>query len=193
MADNLNVSHFIYMQIDLIPFTIEPAVQYSFTQSVLDLGCQKKEGTKMTSKKKFFKVTAKCGHVKKNQYIPITFAISAYNGEEVAKIARWIPRVKHHDKSAIIECVEIGYDQFVEIKKLNNKNVYLKCSSKQEQKRLLPNIDEYIEQEPIQNANENRDYERINYILKKQKQAEQWTAKLMNLGREEYSHQMIQI
>lgn len=174
-------------------FKIEPVVRYNYRQSVLNLWCKKKEGIELKSNKKHFRVTAKCGHVKKNQYIPITFAISAKNGEEAAKIARWIPRVKHHNKFAIIECVEIDYDNFIKIKKKNDKNSYLKCSSKQDQKRLLPNIEEYIEQEPIQETNKNRDYERIYYLLKKQKQAEQWAARLIKLGREEYSHQMSQI
>ena len=49
----------------------------------------------------FYLVTTKCGHVGKGHYVPITFPIKAENGKEAAKIARMLPRVKHHHWDAI--------------------------------------------------------------------------------------------
>ncbi|MBM7453371.1 hypothetical protein JN09_000697 [Acholeplasma morum] len=144
----------------------------------------------MTSKNKLYKVTVKCGHVKKNYYIPITFAIKAEDGKEAAAIARWIPRVKHHNKNAVLECVEIDYDEFQEINTKNRSNPYLKCSSKQEQRYLIPNIDELVVNEDEQKRNMKQKTDRIQYVLKKQKIELLWTEKLMQLGREEYSYQL---
>ena len=48
--------------------------------------------------KKFYIVTAKCGHVGKSKYILINFPVIAEDGREAAKIARQIPR----DKSILI-------------------------------------------------------------------------------------------
>jgi hypothetical protein len=36
MADNLYVSHFIYLRIYLVHFKIEPVVRYNYRQSVLN-------------------------------------------------------------------------------------------------------------------------------------------------------------
>jgi hypothetical protein len=145
----------------------------------------------MTNKNKFFKVTVKCGHVRNNQYIPITFAVKAENGKEAATIARWIPRVKHHNKNAVLECVEIDFDEFQRINLINRNNPYLKCSSKQEQKRLIPDIENMIIKEDERKRIRDKNSDRIQYLLKKQKLELLWTDKLMHLGREEYSYQLI--
>ena len=145
----------------------------------------------MTNNNKLYKVTVKCGHVKKNNYIPITFAIKAEDGKKAAAIARWIPRVKHHNKNAVLECVEIDFNEFQEINANNRNNPYLKCSSKQEQKHLIPDIDKLIVSEDEQKRIKKQQSDRIQYILKKQKIELLWTEKLMQLGREEYSYQLI--
>lgn len=145
----------------------------------------------MTNKNKLFRVTVKCGHVRKNQYIPITFAVKAENGKEASTIARWIPRVKHHNKNAVLECVEIDQEEFQRINLVNKNNPYLKCSSKQEQKRLIPDLDDLVINEVTEKRNHNKHSDRIQYILRKQKLENLWTEKLMHLGREEYSYQLI--
>jgi len=60
--------------------------------------------------KKFYIVTAKCGHVGKSKYILIDFPVIAEDGREAAKIARQIPRVKHHHKDAIRNVEESSFD-----------------------------------------------------------------------------------
>ncbi len=82
---------------------------------------------------KYYKVVTKCGHVGRKRYIPITFAINAESGKEASKVARALPRVKHNRKFAIISCEEIMYDEYLEIKRFNNNDPYLKCKNIQQQ------------------------------------------------------------
>ena len=70
---------------------------------------------------KFFSVQCKCGHGDmgnkgQNYYIPIEFAIIETDGKAAAKKARWMPRVKHHDRFAVLSVQEINQEQFNEIK-----------------------------------------------------------------------------
>lgn len=81
----------------------------------------------------YFEVIAKCGHVGKRFYIPIKFAVAAENSKEAAKIARSIPRVKHDHKDAILSVKKISYQEYVQLEEENDKDLYLKCHSKQEQ------------------------------------------------------------
>lgn len=92
---------------------------------------------------KYFAVKTKCGHVGKNNYIEITFGIIAEGKKEASTIARWIPRVKHHRKDAIIEVNEINYFDYLDINNKNNDDNYLKVKSIQEQ-NLLCDIDSRI-------------------------------------------------
>ena len=54
--------------------------------------------------KKYFEVIVKCGHVGHGKYIVKKLAILAESAKQAAKIARYIPRVKHHKKDAILSC-----------------------------------------------------------------------------------------
>ena len=56
---------------------------------------------------KFFKVTAVCGHVGRKNGLLKDFALNTNSAEDAAKIARGLPRVKHHNKKAIRQVVEI--------------------------------------------------------------------------------------
>lgn len=85
---------------------------------------------------KYFEVTVKCGHVGHRNYIPIVFAIRARSRKEASEVAREIPRVKHNRKDAIISSVEITFDEFIELMKINNIDLYLKAQSIQEQRRI---------------------------------------------------------
>lgn len=123
----------------------------------------------MTETNYYFEVIAKCGHVGRNRYVPIKFAIEAKNGKEAAKIARQIPRVKHHQKYAILSVNRIDYDRYQEIRIANNNDPYLKCHSKQEQ-NLIENFDERIIVDlHNQKTKENRQdrFDRVAYKLKK--------------------------
>ncbi len=91
--------------------------------------------------KKYFIVTAKCGHVGKDKYILIDFPVIAEDGREAAKIARNIPRVKHHHKDAIRNVKEVSYENFVLLCKFNKNDDYLNCSSNQEQLMIYDEIE----------------------------------------------------
>lgn len=87
---------------------------------------------------KFYNVTAKCGHVGGNdKYIPISFEVAANSAQEAAAIARWIPRVKHHHKDAILSVDEITKEEYIELKETNDSDPYLKACSKQEQNLFI--------------------------------------------------------
>ena len=71
-------------------------------------------------KKNYYLVETKCGHVGSFAYIPITFPVIAESGKDAARLARNIPRVKHHNKFAIINVQKVTlaeYEQQVEINK----------------------------------------------------------------------------
>ena len=82
---------------------------------------------------KYFKVVAKCGHVGRKHYVPVAFAVEAETGKEAAKLTRFFPRVKHDHKDAILDCKEVSYEEFQELKTINLNDEYLKCHSKQDQ------------------------------------------------------------
>ena len=88
-------------------------------------------------KSKFFRVTCKCGHVGRQFFIRIDFPVNADSGKEAAEIARNMPRVKHNHKDAILNCVEIDYEEYQIIQKINNNDPYLKCKNPQEQAHIL--------------------------------------------------------
>ena len=64
--------------------------------------------------KNYFEVIAKCGHVGRNKYIPIKFAVEAESGKDAAAMVRRFPRVKHNHKDAILDCKEIFYEEYLE-------------------------------------------------------------------------------
>ena len=84
---------------------------------------------------KYYSVTAKCGHVGRENYIPISFAVKANSAKEASKKVRNFPRVKHDHKDAILSCREINEDEFNSLLELNNNDSYLTCKSKREQKQ----------------------------------------------------------
>lgn len=98
-----------------------------------------------------FSVTAKCGHVGKDFYIPITFAIRAENGREAAAIVRQKPRVKHHHKDAIIDVKRISETEEREINYQNRQDPYLQCNNIQEQRAIIDQIVSRIMQETVAN------------------------------------------
>lgn len=83
---------------------------------------------------RYYEVKAKCGHVGRNFYVLKTFAVRAADGREAAKIAREIPRVKHHHKDAIREVNEVDAARYHEIIDTNHEDPYFLCHSRQEQR-----------------------------------------------------------
>ena len=85
---------------------------------------------------RFFKITAKCGHVGRGKCIWITFVTMAESSKEAAKKAREFKRVKHHHKDAIGSVKEISFDEFITIKAENDADPYLHCKNVQEQRKI---------------------------------------------------------
>ena len=80
-----------------------------------------------TNQKKYFQVTAKCGHVGKGRYVPINFAVYAENAHEASQRALTFPRVKRNRKDAIIDCVEITHEEYMVLLDANRRDPYLKA------------------------------------------------------------------
>ena len=97
---------------------------------------------------KYFKVEAKCGHVKRNKFTPKSFYIKAKNGKEAAKIARDCPRVKHHQKDAIQSVQKISLEEYLLGKKAMMNDLFFKIHNSSEQKRLYTTMDIEIYKEP---------------------------------------------
>lgn len=119
---------------------------------------------------KYFAVTAKCGHVGRGQCIFITFPIIAYTAEEASKIAREIPRVKHHHGDCIFKTEEIEIEKYYILIEKNNNDPFLKCRNVQEQ-RNIANFEERIQIDESLIKKENNDREKRKKKVKyKQKQ-----------------------
>ena len=101
---------------------------------------------------KYYKVKAKCGHVRKSRYIIKEFYVSAENGRQAAEIVRGMSRVKHHDKEAIISVEEITHEELLIGIKRHYEDPFFRVHSKQEQTAQCIGIDyeTYYEEEPEQ-------------------------------------------
>ena len=83
---------------------------------------------------RYYMVTAKCGHVGRDRYIPIDFPVRADSAREAAAAARLLPRVKHHHKDAILSVVEISCGDYYEQCRINSCDPYLLCHNVQQQR-----------------------------------------------------------
>jgi len=132
----------------------------------------------------FYKVVAKCGHVGRKNYVPIQFPVVAESKKEAARIARGFPRVKHNHKDAILNVFEISYDQFLELKKTNDNDPYLKCHSRREQNQTCDLTARLVED--LHNAKIKVDKklrkDRVDYIQRKNKIIEKY------IKEEEYAY-----
>jgi len=118
---------------------------------------------------KFYKVTCKCGHVGKKYFIRINFPVIATCGKDASAIARYIPRVKHDHKDAILNCCEITQEEFENLQSINKNDPYLKCDCIQEQRNIEDFFDR-LELEPRYAVKEIKTKrESVSYKLKKQK------------------------
>lgn len=84
---------------------------------------------------RYYMVTAKCGHVGKGYYIPITFPVRAESAAEAAAATRDYPRVKHNHKDAILSVREADIYEYDDQRQVNNYDPYLMCKNRQEQQR----------------------------------------------------------
>ena len=83
---------------------------------------------------KYYKVVAKCGHVRRGHYIIKNFFVKAEDGKEAAYKVRHLPRVKHDWKDAIISVELITKDEFIHGRELQNHDLYFKVTNSSEQK-----------------------------------------------------------
>ena len=138
---------------------------------------------------RYFKVTCKCGHVGVKHYIRISFPVIAATRKGAAEIARYIPRVKHEHKDAILECKEITIEKFQELQEINKHDPYLCCKCKQEQE-MIKDFSNRLELEPrYLNKEKKNKKESVVYRMKKQaiKEAEKWW--LWEEEEEEYAYE----
>ena len=104
---------------------------------------------------KYFKVTAKLGHVGKNNYYKGKLYIKAESRKEAAKKARYCPRVKHDHKDAILNVEEITVQEFVEGAERNKDIKYFSCYNIQQQRECFCEIED-----PVFKANREEEYAR---------------------------------
>lgn len=82
----------------------------------------------------YYKVAAKCGHVRKRHYIIKDFYVKAEDGKDAAHIVRYLPRVKHDWKYAIISVEPITRDEFIHGHKLHKNDSYFNVTNSSDQK-----------------------------------------------------------
>jgi len=115
-------------------------------------------------------VSTKCGHVGSNKYIVIDFAVSAVNAKVAARIARNIPRVKHHWKNAIEQVREVTPEEYYNQIKINSEDEYLKSQCIQDQRKNCEDIIERVHErytEMTETDKWKKRRERIQYQMKK--------------------------
>ncbi len=82
----------------------------------------------------YYKVVAKCGHVRRGHYIIKEFFVRAENGKKAAQKVRFLPRVKHDWKDAIISVTPIDRDEFFQGRELHNHDLYFNVTNSSEQR-----------------------------------------------------------
>ena len=111
---------------------------------------------------KYYLVTAKCGHVRRMFFIPVTYSVEALSRSEAAAAAREIPRVKHDHRDAILEVTEVSYEEYLCQKNKNLLDPYLRIHTRKEHRELLPLFAFRIEPET------KKDYSKKSEISKKE-------------------------
>ena len=116
---------------------------------------------------RYYCVKAKCGHVGRNNYIEKNFYVKAENGKEAALIVRNKPRVKHHQKDAIINVIEISLEEYVLGKKINEKDDYFHIHDSSTQRKIhAVNENEIIKEIEIIKYKKNRNGQNLKNQLK---------------------------
>lgn len=102
---------------------------------------------------RYFAVTCKCGHVGRDHYIPITFAIVASSKKDASEKASQLPRVKKNHRYRILSNKEIDYQTFLKLKAENEKDPYLHIKTKSQQRLIKAEIDKRtVEEDLIKNG-----------------------------------------
>lgn len=121
----------------------------------------------MNEEQKYYKVTAKCGHVGKNKYVKMDFYLRAESKKDAAQKVKKNPRVKKHHKDCIFAVDKITYAEYWSGKKEFFEMEYNQAKNIQEQRLIMDRIakDVYDETEwQIDNRlSYDRDYRRLYY------------------------------
>lgn len=96
---------------------------------------------------KYYIVMVKCGHVGRDKFMPIRFAIKARNKKEAAALAREKPRVKRGHKDAILSVEEVDKTKYLSQIFYNRCDPYLSVCSKHEQNKIMPLIVDRLEED----------------------------------------------
>ena len=94
---------------------------------------------------RYYLVDAQFSHVSQNGFIIKTVPTAALDRKGAAFNVRRMPRVKHHEKNAILDVREVTkeeYDYYVE--NVFKNDPYFKVTNRQEQNRLCPDVYENI-------------------------------------------------
>ena len=118
----------------------------------------------------YYLVDAQFGHVGRNKYIIKTIATLANTAKEAAKQVRFMPRVKHDRKDAIIQVVKVDEEEFKFIKNNNDNDIYLKVTTIQNQRRLCKDLDEQVKYYDDDIKYKKRNNETIKFKQKKYKE-----------------------
>ena len=96
---------------------------------------------------KYYEIKAKTGHVGRNNFYVATFYVYGINGREAAEFVRKLPRVKHHDKQAILSVKEISQRDYKAGKEKTRRDPFFFCHSIQEQRILCSDLNDRVFQE----------------------------------------------
>ncbi len=124
---------------------------------------------------RYFKVKAKCGHVGRHYFIYKWFYTKAIDGHVAAQKIRNAPRVKHGQKEAISEVIEVTLEDYIQGVKIMQGDSFIQVHNRQDQKIKCLNID-YEKQEEDELITYKRDY---------------FYSHLKNLNAEKYAKQEI--
>lgn len=99
----------------------------------------------------YYKVLARCGHVKKGHYIEKWFYVEEDSKKEAAQIIRNTPRVKHHKKKTIEDVRTISFEEYFLGLKAMGADPYFKAHNSTDQRRVnaVKDEDVKLEEEPI--------------------------------------------
>jgi hypothetical protein len=132
--------------------------------------CNTKANSNASTENRYYIVTAKCGHVRKANYMPIDFPVVASNGKEAAAIARQLPRVKHDHKDAILRVREVSLDEYTRQSFINKNDPFLRISNRREHEALESLFEHRIRPEidgPPSKNNRREDSNKIIHFGKK--------------------------
>lgn len=109
----------------------------------------------------YWKIDAKVGHVGgRSKYKIHTFYIVATSAKEAALKARYIPRVKHDDKKAILSVTRISYEDFMIGSIKYSEDPFVRVNNIQDQRRYCLDLEIFEEENYAKERRHEKDYEK---------------------------------